>query len=74
MTHETIKVNDVSNFAWFDDRADAIKKANELKAKGVNAKIGGKNAKSKFTYFDIRSAAICQNKWSGSGMKWVVAW
>ena len=72
--HETIKVSDVSNFAWFDERAEAIKKAKELGKLGIDAKIGGKRAKSWANYHDIKTAAIYQNKWSGSGMPWVVAW
>ena len=74
MTHETICVNDVSHFAWFDDRKEAVAKAKELSKLGYDVKIGGKRAKSKFNYYDIKSAAIHQNKWSGSGMPWVVAW
>ena len=74
MTHNTIKVNDVSNFWWFETRAEAMKKVKELEREGIKAHVGGKRAKSWVTYGDIKSAAIYQNKWSGSGMPWVVAW
>lgn len=74
MTHETITVDMVHNFAWFENRTDAIKKAKELSKLGHTVYIGGKRAKSKFNYFDIKSAAIYQYKWSGSGMPWVIAW
>lgn len=73
-TFDTIKINDVHNFYWYENRSDAMKKVNELAKHGIEAKIGGKRAKSWATYGDIKSAAICQNKWSGSGMPWVVAW
>lgn len=74
MTHETIKVTDVSNFEWFDYQSEAKERAKELSKLGIDVKIGGKRAKSKFNYYDIRTAAIYQNKWSGSGMPWVIAW
>ena len=74
MAHETIKVNSVNNFAWFDTKNEAVRKMNELSKRGLDVKIGGKRAKSWADYLDIKSAAICQNKWSGSGMPWVIAW
>lgn len=74
MTHETIRVNDVTNFYWFDTRSDAMKKFNALNKMGYDVKIGGKRAKSWANYYDIKTAAIYQNKWSGSGSHWVVAY
>ena len=74
MTHETIRVNDVNNFAWFETKSEAVKRARELSKLGLDVKLGGKRAKSWANYFDIKSAAVCQNKWSGSGMPWVIAW
>ena len=74
MTHETIRVDDVHNFAWFDDRKEAMAKVRELGKLGIGAHIAGKRAKSWAAYSDIKSAAIYQNKWSGSGSPWVVAW
>ena len=74
MTHEAVKVTDISNFAWFDAKSDAMSKAAALQRKGISPKIGGKRAKSWKTYDDIKAAAIYQNRWSGSGMPWVVAW
>lgn len=74
MTHEIIKVNDVQNFAWFENKTDAMKKARQLEKQGIAAKIGGKRSKSWAVYHEIKIAAIFQNEWSGSGMAWVVAW
>ena len=74
MTHTTITVNMVHNFSWYEDRSDALKKVNDLKKQGVAVYYGGKHAKSKFTYHDLKIAAIYQNKWNGSNLPWVVAW
>lgn len=74
MVHKTIKVNDVSNFAWYDTRAEAMKKVKELEKEGITPFIGGKRAKSWATYGDIKTAAIYQNRWTGSGSPWIVAW
>jgi len=74
MTRNTIKVNEVSNYWFFETRAEAMKKVKALEKEGIKAYIGGKRAKSWVTYFDILRAAIYQNKWSSSGMPWVVAW
>lgn len=74
MSHETVKVNDVHNFAWFVNRSDAIKKFKKLDRNGIVAKIGGKRARSWRVYNDLKTAAIYQNAWTGSGAPWVVAW
>jgi len=46
----------------------------ELKKQGIPAYFGGKRAQSRFTYNDIKIAAIHHNTWSGGDMPWVVAW
>lgn len=74
MAHETIMVNSVNNFAWFETKGEAVRKMKELSKLGLDVKIGGKRAKSWANYLDIKSAAIYQNKWSGSDMPWVIAW
>lgn len=74
MAHNTITVDMVHNFAWYEDRRNALKKVNELKKQGIPVYCGGKRAKSKFTYLDIKTAAIYHNRWNGSGLPWVVAW
>lgn len=74
MTHKTIQVSEVKNFAWFDTKSEAVKYAREVEAEGGTVFIGGKRAKSWATYKDIVIAAIYQNRWTGSGSPWVVAW
>lgn len=74
MTHKTITADMVHNFAWYDTRVEALKKVRELEKQGVACYLGGKYAKSKFAYLDIKIAAIQNNCWSGSGSLWVVAW
>jgi hypothetical protein len=46
----------------------------ELKKQGISAYFGGRRSQSRFTYNDIKIAAIHHNTWSGSNMPWVVAW
>ena len=74
MEHITVTVTTVNNFAWFESRTDALKRAKTLTENGYKVYVAGKRAKNKMTYIEIRVAAIYQNKWSGSGMPWVVAW
>lgn len=74
MTHKTITVDMVHNFAWYEDRRDALKKVQELKNQGITCYYGGKRAKSWATYADIKIAAIHNNCWDGSDSPWVVAW
>ena len=74
MTRKTITVDMVHNFAWYDTRAEALRKVRELEKQGIACYLGGKHAKSKFMYLDIKIAAIQHNCWSGSDSPWVVAW
>lgn len=74
MTHKTITVDMVHNFAWYDTRTEALRKVRELEKQGIVCYLGGKRAKSKFTYLDIKIAAIQHNLWSGGDSPWVVAW
>ena len=74
MTHTTITSKDVNQFEWFDTRAEALNRAKTLEKQGIPTYIGGKRARKKFNYLDIKIAAIYHNKWSGSNKPWVVAW
>lgn len=74
MNGKTFTVNAVSNFAWYDTKGEALKKVNELQKQGITAYFGGKYARSKQKYHDLKIAAICHNQWDGSGLPWVVAW
>lgn len=74
MTHTTITHRDVNRFEWCYSKKDALHRVAELKKQGIPAYFGGKRAQSRFTYNDIKIAAICHNAWSGSDMPWVVAW
>ena len=74
MVHKTIAADMVHNFAWYDTREEVLRKVRELEKQGIASYYGGKRAKSKFTYHDIKIAAIHNNCWSGSDSPWVVAW
>lgn len=74
MEHKTITVNMVHHFEWYDTRIEALKRVKALNAQGILVYYGGKRAKSKFTYLDIKIAAIYQDKWNGNDCPWVVAW
>ena len=78
MTHKTIKVYDVSNFAWFDNRAEAYAYFNKLKHFHPRIVIAGKRSRkaetSWATFNDIKTAANYQNKWTGGKSSWVVAY
>lgn len=74
MTHETITHKDVNRFAWYNSRKEALNMAAILRSKGIKVYIGGKKAKRKYNYHDIKIAAIYQNAWFGSEMPWVIAW
>lgn len=74
MTHETITHKEVNRFAWYSSRKEALNMAAILRGKGIQVYIGGKRAKRKFNYLDIKNAAIYQNKWIGDEMPWVIAW
>lgn len=74
MEHKTVTVDMVHNFAWCDTRKEALETVKRLEAQGITVYYGGKHAKSKFTYLDIKIAAIYQDKWSGNDCPWIVAW
>ena len=74
MTHETITHKDVNRFAWYNSRKEALSMAAILMSKGIQVYIGGKKAKRKCNYLDIKIAAIYHNAWKGDEMPWVIAW
>lgn len=74
MTHTTIAHRDVNRFEWCWSRKDALNRVAELKRQGMLAYFGGRRAQSRFTYNDIKIAAVHHNTWSGGNMPWVVAW
>lgn len=74
MTHEVIKVTDVSHFEFFETKREMDERAKELQKQGIVFHFGGKRSQSRQTYHDIVIAAIYHNHWSGSGLPWVIAW
>ena len=74
MTHITITHRDVNRFEWCYSKKEALGRAAALKKQGIPAYFGGKRAKSRFAYNDIKIAAICHNAWNGGNLPWVVAW
>lgn len=74
MENKTITVDMVHHFSWCDTKGEALKKVRELQKQGITAYFGGKYARSKQKYHDLKIAAIYQGKWGGSGLPWVVAW
>lgn len=72
--NKALNVNDINNFAWYLTKKDVLKKVKELQEQGIIVYYGGKNAKSKQVYHDIKIAAIYHNQWDGSNQPWVVAW
>lgn len=74
MTHKTITYRDVNQFEWYDTRIEALSRAGKLMKDGKIVYIGGKRAKDKWNYHDIRMAAIVHNDKDACDKPWVIAW